>query len=842
MGVHQATITNNFNRTTRTGRLLTSEETYGNGMNYTDNVLPEGYSKLLVNYKINDDGTSLSPRDGYHTYADEIYDTDVEVDIQAPTYTQSQLHWSGTMTYIDESDVDNPVNYLTKACVSFGLPHVDTAGSDHYFEANTNEANSNAYCLYSNPMEDLNPLLETGDDWIFTKGINKTQIRFKARKVNTSLVEFNDGVDILKPICTSCNGHLFVFAKCYRYNDETGQWKWDEEYSMTRVDIVKRSFEPELKLTTLDPYQETPKSLSTYGANLLSSNPYSFYNQDGSVLNGIGMMAYTQADETDTNYSRPILYANMGDTYRIRAFINYDSGSSYKIQWFLRDKIDSKGEDKKYIIKDWTDLGTITASTDIHLDYMYNDPNTVLYCGIKDADDDETYIEMEYIFKLNNGYRQLPDNYDLTTATNMLTYHQWIVLWGVTGAENTLFGSYADMPNRFPAGNMCVFDEPIVAVTNYLDNLIVFTTNKTYIVFTTKDGGTILFSTATTQTVSESIGMLPMDAYTLVAVSNLIFFRSKDHYYIVTPVIKSGTTTFKIVPCDSSIKDILNRERLDIFIRDLLFKMYDITIENTNVGYEVIDNFAVVDDYKVKVNYLIHINEQTNFIFSFVYDTQSYAWTIELFETGESILPFVDPKTSKLSYFYTGYMVKLGDDSAYFSRTLGIMTTSDSKQDTQNLFQQYRNSIYNYQYIDTGARDIDKFHKKRFRELDLNFNNRSDKHLDFYLNYYIDNQLRQGSLSYTIEHDLNRDSDMFGTMEYIEEDEPNVSIMGENKFLNTRTEFTLDNEGFTAVDKVKVRFKISGKGYYTQYTLLSKQEEDYELLNHMWVCRPMFAR
>lgn len=64
MGRHNASVSNFYNRTARTQRLLLSEETYEGGIKYTNNPLPEGYSKLLVNFSTRKGSSSLFPRDG----------------------------------------------------------------------------------------------------------------------------------------------------------------------------------------------------------------------------------------------------------------------------------------------------------------------------------------------------------------------------------------------------------------------------------------------------------------------------------------------------------------------------------------------------------------------------------------------------------------------------------------------------------------------------------------------------------------------------------------------------------------------------------------------------------
>jgi hypothetical protein len=52
----------------------------------------------------------------------------------------------------------------------------------------------------------------------------------------------------------------------------------------------------------------------------------------------------------------------------------------------------------------------------------------------------------------------------------------------------------------------------------------------------------------------------------------------------------------------------------------------------------------------------------------------------------------------------------------------------------------------------------------------------------------------------------------------------------------------LDSSYFPELDKVKARFKISGKGRYPRMRLISLNDKDYELISYGWVFRTQSAR
>lgn len=69
---------NSFKQYARGQRTQLTESSFGMGMYYTNIPLSEGFSKLLVNVNISDDGFSLSPRDGLSIHSSSVKGTDLE--------------------------------------------------------------------------------------------------------------------------------------------------------------------------------------------------------------------------------------------------------------------------------------------------------------------------------------------------------------------------------------------------------------------------------------------------------------------------------------------------------------------------------------------------------------------------------------------------------------------------------------------------------------------------------------------------------------------------------------------------------------------------------------------
>lgn len=187
MGTHNPTISNYFNRTGKTQRLLVSEETYSGGINYTDNVLAEGSSKMLINYMLRDSGSSLSPRYGIKNYSDAI-DTEITYD-DSDNYNAGNMHFSCYNVYTNKDNI----NIYTDMCFSFGKELDD----------GTYAAKDNMFALVQDS--------ET-KEWKIAKYTGNTDYRIKGRKTTSTIHDFNECTTV-EPVCCVCNGQVLFFMK-----------------------------------------------------------------------------------------------------------------------------------------------------------------------------------------------------------------------------------------------------------------------------------------------------------------------------------------------------------------------------------------------------------------------------------------------------------------------------------------------------------------------------------------------------------------------------------------------------------------------------------------------------
>lgn len=828
MGRHNADVSNYYNRTARTQRLLLSEETYEGGIKYTTNPLPEGYSKLLVNFSTRKGSSSLFPRDGIisngtNTAISNWNNIDVPEDPVheegITTFTEPtapKIHIAYTGSWVDYNDL----GHNTDVALCCGNPTVTSDGIT-YFNLKSGFADLS---IQNNNGETTHEIVLCPD----------TISAFYIRGTTINAPKDRGLVQIVKqePVYCVMNGRLYVW----------GTTDLSDGFKLYRIDFKQATENADIKFVP-EEIEPNPSGNVNTGYNLLNEDPYHFENTESGALK-INLL---QMYDEDNVYPKQYYRAN--DKVVLNGFYMGDPLKAYTYKFESRTIAGNS---------DWVLIGQGTVSNlgDIACDYTIPDTDTIVKLTITEPLDPGQITSTSVNATLTiepNSYNSLgfalldmSQRIDLSTCTHMLATKGAILLWGVKNHENILYSSTTDIPNEFLHKSIYSFDEDIVVIKEYLSNLIVITTKKVYLLnLGIVESGNILQS-ATLTTINESIGVQEVDYNTVQAVNDIVFFGSDDKFYIIKPVAVSGTYTLKVQEVSIDIADFI--DDFDGSIESILYNLYDIT---TTKDTQIIDTKSYVEDAKVHIIYKIktHIEDiaywdtweeimtHTRYIdIDLVYDTTNKIWFLNMWESNLCMVPY-KPINSTKYLFYTVTGEVTDEKINYKARQYEF--SESNKHDTKDLGYSIMNPIVlNYQYLDTGAREYDQYHNKRYRELDLIMNNRSGQHLTFSLGFKLDGQTRQGSVSYSVEHDTDPDSTTYGVLTYIRQNADNISIDGRTNL----DIWELDSSEFPELDKVKVRFKISGKGYYAQYTLMSKNEEDFELLSHVWVYRPMFAR
>jgi hypothetical protein len=470
--------------------------------------------------------------------------------------------------------------------------------------------------------------------------------------------------------------------------------------------------------------------------------------------------------------------------------------------------------------------------------------------------------------------------------------------------SSLLFVSAVNAPDYFPYPNSVdTFDEPIVGCANYGDDLLVFTKAKLYrLTYNTSDQGwtkSLIQDKFSIDTVRETIEVRNKDIKTLnvdpdyqfgkvscetqtmlyTPIRQYAAYRSNKRIFMILPS-KNGTGNVTLAPISNAIKELLDPIELRPGVvnssernplKEILKQILKITIRSGTLADYGISNYTskmwLHADYNNIIYSLIYsvyyANTTHDICVQLRYNIDLYSWTVYMFELhGSDVRPVYHANTKTL--YYDTYRV-LGDGDT--RQLLSFRCV----QDIQNIKDEcevptgvdpLKYIMKNYQYFDTGNREINSDIRKRFREWQLKFVNPEVTTLQFYTNFYIDNRLRNTFQGLETSTKNTADGDGFEVIinetytpnaTYV----PNVRIASgailtspdpdAEDLTESSSSVILDNvdaweiglSSFDTVPFIKVRKPVSGKGYTPRLVIFSFNEKRWELLNCTWVYRTM---
>ena len=462
------------------------------------------------------------------------------------------------------------------------------------------------------------------------------------------------------------------------------------------------------------------------------------------------------------------------------------------------------------------------------------------------------------------------ENYDLAQCTGMCEWEQRLVLWGVPNALNTLFLSEVNNPGYFPyPNNIDIFPDPIISVHNYGSELLVLTTSALYRLTWDAEGSAWVH-----KLVQRNLRIEKSDTYIANVVKNMFFFKSGEQYYLMVPkavVANSITGEVAIAPISKPIEHLLNNFHAEI--EDLVCVITD-KPDLKGFTEKLINYFSYVDNTKVCVNYVYSIGDQDNYkekseylYVQLIYDTEVRTWTMRIFEAPHMLYAsHIDAIQQDQFMDLTPYKDTL---AVQFYKFQGTSDSATQYYDSTAKETPTAAVFKNYQYLDTGNREINTELKKRFREFQFKLKNTSGANIGFYTSFLVDGSLRRdlqrykpryitdsttGMSTIVIERELDPETMVYKPVrvervivpERMLQDagETTPTILGSTADLANpdADHWVLDQSAFPGRTFWKIRMPISGKGYTPRAILLSKNETAYELFGHSWAYRTMHAR
>lgn len=803
-----------FQNTTRT---FSSEEQFNLGMNYTDSPIESGQSKILLNFDISDDGVSLKPRAGIKVSSVAVLDTDITPLLFNVIPNAEHTNISAIGDYIYDG-----ITY------KYVVLH-DTATNKIFLCTIANDIEVTA-------IEELDCLgMQMIDTELTAKYNDYSNMEIHDLKISPDTPASKQQVGT-----KAWNGSYFFFA-----TDTSGE---SALYNTKFNTETKRFYINKVIATQLTALEASPNKF-----NMLLKNPYEFVN---SYVAGAFVLQGILPYENDVLVVSP----RINTKYRYKLNYTVPSGITYTIKWEWKD----------YSGTEWTELKseaipfTSTTPPEVYCDFATPIKESLMRVTVTKAD--TTYPEQVSAIAINcdtevqqatanSGLK----NYDLAKAKGMCYWQNRLVLWGFD--DPLIFVSDTNLPEWFPyPNNTDLFEEPIIHCEPYLDTLLVFTTQKLFQLSMLSDG-----SGWSKTCIQDHLRLTQYDTNFIKTIKNMVVFKSGNSYFMIVPssITAAGLT---IAPISKPIQWLLDNFNRDItaILKDVYSYEDKLTLEYC---YNYINNADIVIDYMFKDIDNIFLN------ICLLYDTEARTWRIHLFESqGRYVMYKLDATTDgtlatlinvdfRFNNTFTGtYMYRTAPLIQFLNKTNdspndyyipnGLKYYPEIKNaftdgpapaefgDINILFNQVH-KYKNYQFIDTGYRALgNPNHKKRHREFQLRFNNKSEQTLNFGTSFYIDGEDRRNMYKYKVVHNVNPESKDYGLIEVVPELETLINVHSATMLGETQNDINaweLGVSAFPQIPLVKARVGVSGKGYNNRLKLLSINEKNYEILGLCWV-------
>lgn len=554
-----------------------------------------------------------------------------------------------------------------------------------------------------------------------------------------------------------------------------------------------------------------------------------------------------------------------GDTYQPEASVKLNvlpestEETKIRVRWQMKTGVSAT----------WTDLYneqfTLTEYNNTHgklTPFMVktNLPDSEVLVRLTVSDPMDTVSTEEYILSTNtigittltddkqNTANLAPAKYALHTCKGMLEWEQRLVLWGVENAYNMIFVSDVNNPGYFPyPNNIDIFPDPVVSVHSYGNELLVVTTTSLYRLTWSAEG-----AGWTHTLIQKNLHIREEDVPLSVVIKNMFFFKSNNYYYMLVPKTSStgiaGDTT--IAPISKPIENLL--DNFHEIVYNLIKDIVDTPGLQDFTKY-LVNYFSYTDNTRVVVNYVYDlsctettidsITDSKYLYVQLLYDTDTRTWSMRTFEA---------PHMLFVSHADTLQQDHFIDLTPYTLTGFAPVPAIQfyKLQDVQDNTIQYlhdRTPVYstklikNYQYIDTGNREINTELKKRFREFQFKLKNTSLINLHLHNAFYIDGSPRRELQSYVpLVEQTATGENIIIVDRYVDGGELHPTTLAKNDA--TLPCWTLNQSAFPGRTLWKIRIPIMGKGYSPRAILVSKNEAQFELLGHSWVYRTMNAR
>lgn len=846
MGVQQ--VYKQYNRGERKQFTNTS---YRGGMFFTDAPIDDGFVKILLNYDVSTDGSTIKIRDAISTTPEGLYKQSESYKLSFQTSPVDDLIILG-----GNQVTRNNVEYKQIIVGVITLPH------------NSGKYVGNAWvltCKIDNniPQIKWHPL----NDPTFGRRVFFTKPNVKGASIHD--VPLTDSVYIKK--------HVGVFA----FNGDYYYFTTDGTFMKTKFDSHQEKFVVE----AITPYtlQQSETQNSLY--NMLLKDPYDFKCTPvgaSFIITGFAPFSRKEDGSSHELKIRPLKSIK----YNYKLYYNYPAASTTEVYLHIEYSDYTYGNtwyplltNEAVVYQAGTNPFEFNGIEINHsfamirifaVDKSLVDPEEDLIGIVGQQKLSDNALRKAVVFNASFNYaeKNTADSmlnvelkrYDLSNASGMSYWKNRIFLYGVIDRNtnmlenNVLIASDVNRPDWFPyTANADIFDEDIIYVQPMLDDLLVFTSHNLYSLTLTQDG-----LAWTKKHLQSNLNIAKHDLHLIQIVKNMVFFKSGNYYYMVVPTIKPTSSGLTVAPIsgpmtllfdnfqdsvDKLIDDVYNygissqtkRIRKSYFTSELVhyYNYLDYEDIHNNYVYEIIKHTAVNNSggvvvYEKSKPYLLN--------FSVLYNTVTRTWRFYVHESERVVQPMFMNATGKGIYatlvnFQNEVCVQFLN---YSNSSRDLYVKQGEDKPTLSAL------IKNWQYLDSGNKNIDANLKKTFREYQFTINNISKTGLMFYSGFFVDQEPRTYEIEYTQEELLDPDT---GTVTVVVTGIPKGYNDSANGFTYTVLGFwKLNISRFPNTKNYKIRIPTQGKGFLGRTVLISYNESDYELLNHTAVYRTRNSR
>lgn len=825
----------------RLARIMTVEDLFNLGMSYVDTPLEEGFAKLLVNYDLKNQGTSLTPRGGFKCLNSNLGASASDGNFNGWNYA---IHHVGTTLVASYDGANASLHKYVLIAQTTPQGHLDLP------------------CFF---WQNVRCYVEVDGDyklaaWVpGAQGLTFSLISPRLQQAHRSTIDQNYGC--VNGTYISLEGNTYI-----------PMWNSSSSYMFGRLALkFTTALESVItcELIPLTPKEIPAAQVINTGYNMLKSNPYDFPN----TVNATGAFTLEGIIPKDA-YSGIKLTADVGEV--IYYHLNYTypvEQAPFVVQWeinnlnnnattqvlssALTSDVYTAGEPVKLIhtvaYKQYTIIAKVFLASDVT---AYKSAVTTLaledaYPPIKAITVSSYYTTADESRKTSNLTAR---KFDVAHCNGACVWQQRAVVWGVADAPTTLFISQPNLPEYFPyPNNVELFAEEIVSCVPFLTDLLVFTATKIYKLAMATNG---ISTYCTTKCIQEGLPMSVEDSSTIRIVKNMVYFKSGNYFYMIVPNNNAGAGELQLAPVSRPIEELLDSFKETVTsVLGTLWDMDGLLAPNvwaltfTNYSNHL-DGATIKNVYKCKIVIStpegVHVN--TRYIdFVLNYDTVSRAWTVHTYEAPMHPLVVYENTVTNGTQFVSillGSPIDITGANLTVPVGLGLFTFDVlSPKDEADIYIGSGGVLRlfnNYQLLDTGYRSHFSTHKKRFREIQFSINNTAKDVLHFYTSFTLDDDVRKDLYTYEVQHITDPLDPNYGLV-YVERSLVESTVPGVLT-LDEDDGWALDFAQFENITVAKVRYKVSGKGYNGKIQILSMNEAPYELLSTNWVYRKMNGR